>query len=97
MVRKTVTVREDQAKYLNDNHLDLTSWAQSKLEEWHEDDKEYPTGRSKRQSSMVRVKFSITDEMQDLLWEERVNLSHFIQDRLDERMEDEQRISGVDE
>lgn len=97
MVRKSVTIREDQADFLEDYHIKFSSWAADKIQQWREEDEEFPTSRSNRTASMTRKNITIDEETDDFLWEKRVNLSHFIQDRLDERMERERRLDELGE
>lgn len=97
MVRKSVTIREDQAKFIDHRHIRLSTWVEDKIETWRDDDgKEFPRGRNQREASMTRKSITISDDLDDWLYEERVNLSHFIQDRLDDRMELERKLDELD-
>ncbi|UPV72731.1 hypothetical protein M0R89_09235 [Halorussus limi] len=94
MVRKSVTIREDQAAFVEDTHLNFSSWARDKIKTWYEEGEEFPSSRKKRQAPMERKAIRIGENLDEFLYEERVNLSHFLQDRLDERMELERKLGG---
>ena len=96
MVRKSVTIREDHADFIEDYHIKFSSWAVDKIHHWREEDKEFPTSRSNRKESMTRKNITIDEETDEFLWANRVNLSHFLQDRLDERMERERKLDELD-
>ncbi len=92
MIKKSVTVREDQARYISHSSLNFSGWARGKLELWlHDETKDLPTDRTLRDGPMEQKHVLVKQGVANAINSTGANLSHFIQDRLDERMERERK------
>lgn len=94
--RKSVTIRKEQARYIADQYLNFSGWVRAQIHAWfRDDDKVFPCDDSQRSGPMVRKHVYLDPGVMEVLNRENVNLSHFVQDRLDEKMARERIMNEI--
>ena len=94
--RKSVTVRDDQSRYIADQYLNFSGWARAQIHAWLRDnEKVFPCDESQRPGPMVQKHVYLDPGIIKALNHMNVNLSHFVQDRLDEKMQRDRKLNQI--
>lgn len=98
MKQKRISLRADQARYLNDRpSLSLAPMVRDALDEAMSGKYDYPTGNTRRNVDVKKTVILVTEKQADFIATSDMNLSHFVDEVVQKRMDLERKLNELDE
>lgn len=95
MIKKTITIREDQRRYVHGRIGNLSKYTREQIRKFRDGELQWrpPKGDTRRHDlDRMRTQITISEELDEFIQNEQVNISQFIQDSIQHQLDQSKEL-----